>query len=93
MTTRDEIIALAGEDKFCRTEYENYTHECYEFSAEELETFFHAAQKQAYERALSLTDDAWSIFGIGAQGPLGETLDAIEWYDSSIRALIEGESK
>ena len=88
MTTREEIIALAKECKFSS---QNDTF--FIADTEEIQKFFHAAQRQAYERAALLRSEAHTIFGLGAQGPIGETLDAIEWYDSSIRALIERDGK
>ena len=39
MIAREQVIEIAGSDKFCSTEYEDYTHECYEFSESELIVF------------------------------------------------------
>lgn len=40
MITEEKILELAVEmDAFCQTEYENYTHSCFEFSQDELIKF------------------------------------------------------
>ncbi len=80
MTTREEIVALAKE---C-----GVTHRTWDYQDEQaVEAFYHAAQRQAYERAaevcataeLYLLDAHYVVY----KGNLAK----------AIRALIEGDEK
>ena len=84
-TEREKIIALARE---CGADC--YPDESLSFDyVVQLEAFYKAAQNEAYENVLDLKSTAFHIFGLGDQLPQGETMDAIQWYDASVRNLKE----
>ena len=85
MTEREKIIILAVECGMSISAGGNG----YWDHVDQMTTFYHAAQNEAYEKVLDLKPTALHIFGLDAQFPQGETRDVIEWYDASIRNLKE----
>ena len=84
MTSREEIIALAKECGiknrcFPQSEIWGYEHN--------LEAFFRAAQRQAYERAAEECEN--QKVGIASYFEIDER---IQWCVDAIRTLIEGET-
>lgn len=83
MTTRDEIIALAEHNGIYYRATPLGTSEMFCFDSS-LEAFYHAAQRQAYGRAVA------AVYSVDE--------DSLGWVSkpdamSAIRALIEGDEK
>ena len=81
MTTREEIIALAKECGFGNADV------CEGVFYPNFERFFHAAQKQAYERAAERCTAEASAWVYPSHGNASAMMCA-----TAIRALIEGET-
>lgn len=82
MTTRDEIIALAEHNGIYYRATPLGTSEMFCFDSS-LEAFYHAAQRQAYERAAEVCIKKW------------KREDSFDAYTCSkaVLALIEGDGK
>ncbi len=75
MITEQQIIE-AAKDNFCSTDYGDYTHECYEFSKEELSRFALRFYKQGLLAGAEKCDD------------LGKGLNKIEPISAVISKAI-----
>ena len=80
MTTREEIIALAHECGFGNADV------CEGLFYPNFERFFHAAQRQAYERA------AYTVFEMAQQSEYALNWIPLHKAQEAIRALIKGET-